>query len=447
MIPSSPSHQRGAATLLTAVIMLIGITLIALLVAKTVLVETKITADNYRTSQATAAASAAMDRAVAYYMQGGGIDHDHDGTPDFIEDEEPNVNNCVEIESVINVSEGQITLTSGSQTSLAQYYFNNSDDDGLDDDEDEADDNNICDNLSTTVCTDEDSDGDGDCFGLANTNMTKALITAKGWSDDCTAVRTITQCVAPFNIFNGSGGPEQPFITRAAVGAFGNATIINRYNNTSIWAGGGFGTPDVAFGTYLRPSGTEIADYTEDELNSADETAYTQLVSSRNSGQGLDIITNDATLSSKTGDQFFNLFFNNSKTETKNAAANAVPSQLLTPGDSLEGRTGLIWVEGDKNISGSTIIGDYAHRIPAIVIINGDLNLTGGDIYGALYVTGTISIAGNPVVRGSIIGESATPSTGAGTLHLVYVPLGGNTNAPPQLPGTGAVVAGSWKDW
>jgi hypothetical protein len=447
MIPSSPSHQRGAATLLTAVIMLIGITLIALLVAKTVLVETKITADNYRTSQATAAASAAMDRAVAYYMQGGGIDHDHDGTPDFIEDEEPNVNNCVEIESVINVSEGQITLTSGSQTSLAQYYFNNSDDDGLDDDEDEANDNNICDNLSTTVCTDEDSDGDGDCFGLANTNMTKALITAKGWSDDCTAVRTITQCVAPFNIFNGSGGPEQPFITRAAVGAFGNATIINRYNNTSIWAGGGFGTPDVAFGTYLRPSGTEIADYTEDELNSADETAYTQLVSSRNSGQGLDIITNDATLSSKTGDQFFNLFFNNSKTETKNAAANAVPSQLLTPGDSLEGRTGLIWVEGDKNISGSTIIGDYAHRIPAIVIINGDLNLTGGDIYGALYVTGTISIAGNPVVRGSIIGESATPSTGAGTLHLVYVPLGGNTNAPPQLPGTGAVVAGSWKDW
>jgi hypothetical protein len=443
MIPSSPSYQRGAATLLTAVIMLIGITLIALLVAKTVLVETKITSDNYRTSQATAAASAAMDRAVAYYMQGGGIDQNFDGNPDFVAGAEPSEASC----ALPGSTEGQITLTSGSQITLAQYYFNNSDDDGLDDNEGEADDNNICDNSSTTVCTDEDSDGDGDCFGLANTNMTKALITAKGWSDDCTAVRTITQCVDPFKIFNGSGGPEQPFITRAAVGAFGNATIINRYNNTSIWAGGGFGTPDVAFGTYLRPSGTEIADYTEDQLNSDDETANTQLVSSRNSGQGLDIITNDATLSSKTGDQFFKLFFNNSKTETKNAAANAVPSQLLTPGDSLEGRTGLIWVEGDKTISGSTIVGDYAHRIPAIVIINGDLNLTGGDIYGALYVTGTISIAGNPVVRGSIIGESATTSTGAGTLNLVYVPLGGNTNAPPQLPGTGAVVAGSWKDW
>jgi Tfp pilus assembly protein PilX len=428
------SKQRGAATLFTAIIILIGITLIALLVAKAVLVETQMTADNYRTSQASAAASAAMDRAVAYYTQGGGIDHDFDGTPDFIESEEPGINNCVEIEPVINETEGQITLTSGTQTTLAQYYFNNADD-------------NICDNPNPTACTDEDGDTDGDCFGLAGTNMTRALITAKGWSDDCTAERTITQCVAPFRVFNGSGGPEQPFITRAAVGAFGNATIINRYNNTSIWAGGTFGTPDVAFGTYLRPSGTEIADYTEDQLDSDDEESNTQLVSSRNSGQGLDIITNDATLSSKTADQFFELFFNNSKTETKNAAASADPSQLLTPSDSLNGKTGLIWVEGDKNISGTTIIGDYAHRIPAIVIINGNLNLTGGEIYGALYVTGTISIAGNPVVRGSIIGESGTPSTGAGTLRLVYVPLGGNTNAPPQLPGTGAVVAGSWKDW
>jgi len=58
--------QQGAVTLLTAVVLLISITLVGFLTAKTVLVETQMTADNYRTSQAAAAASAAMDQAVAY---------------------------------------------------------------------------------------------------------------------------------------------------------------------------------------------------------------------------------------------------------------------------------------------------------------------------------------------------------------------------------------------
>jgi len=35
-------------------------------------------------------------------------------------------------------------------------------------------------------------------MGTLGTNMTRALVTAKGWSDDCTAVRTITQCVGTF---------------------------------------------------------------------------------------------------------------------------------------------------------------------------------------------------------------------------------------------------------
>ena len=65
------NKQKGAVTLLTGMILLISITLISLLTAKTVLVETQITADNYRTSQAEAAASAAMDQAVAYFNAGG----------------------------------------------------------------------------------------------------------------------------------------------------------------------------------------------------------------------------------------------------------------------------------------------------------------------------------------------------------------------------------------
>ena len=64
-------NQQGAASLLTALVLLISITLVILLTSKEVLVETKVTADNYRTSQATAAASAAMNHAEAYFMAGG----------------------------------------------------------------------------------------------------------------------------------------------------------------------------------------------------------------------------------------------------------------------------------------------------------------------------------------------------------------------------------------
>jgi len=433
----SPFKQHGAVTLLTAVVLLIGITLIALLVAKTVLVETQITADNYRTSQASAAASAAMDQAVAYYKQDG-LDHNDNGEPDFIVGAEPSAASC----ALPNTTEGKITLTAGAQTTLAQYYFDNRDD-------------NACDDSPAAIrCDAKDGDADGDCFGVTSspggygTNMTRALITAKGWSDDCTAVRTITQCVTPFNIFDGGEGPHQPFVSKAAVGAFGNAKIINRYNNSTIWTGGSFGTPDVAFGTYLRPSNTETADYTDAQLNEVNETLNTQIVSNRNTGVGIDIITSDATLASKTADQFFDMFFSQAKSEIKNSAANLTPSQLLTPSDSLNGKSGIIWVEGNAHISNTDIIGDFANNKPAVVIVNGDLDLTGGDIYGVLYVTGTIHISGNPVVRGTIIGESTAPSTGAGTLKMVYVPLGGgDVDNPPFMPGTGAVVAGSWKDW
>lgn len=437
MTQQSPSKQSGAATLFTAVILLICITLITLLISKTILVETQITADNYRISQANAAASAAMDQAIAYY-KADGLDHNNNGEPDFIAGAEPSTASC----SLPASTEGQLSLSSGTQTTLAQFYFDNRDD-------------NACDNPSVTVCDDKDSDGDGDCFGISTSpggygkNMTRALVTAKGWSDDCTAVRTITQCVSTFNLFDGGDGPNQPFISKAAVGAFGTATIINRYNNSTIWTGGSFGTPDAAFGTYLRPSDKEKSDYTDAELNSDTLTPLnSQKVSDRNSGAGIDIITDDATLYSKTADQFFDMFFSTTKSETKQAAADQDPSQLLSSSDSLNGRSGLIWVEGNSRIDTNDTIGDFANNKPAVVIINGDLDMRGGIVYGAVYVTGTITISGNPIVKGSMIGESTTPSIGSGNPTIIFVPIGGgDEDAPPFIPGTGSVVAGSWKDW
>jgi Tfp pilus assembly protein PilX len=408
-------NQKGAASLLTALVLLICITLVILLTSKTVLVETQITADNYRTSQATAAASAAMNHAEAYFMAGG-LDHDADELVDYT--------------SASPFSLDPDDLTVGTQTTAAQFYFDNTDD-------------NACD-CQDDGTKDLDDDGDGDCMGTEGKNMTRALVTAQGWSDDNTAVRTITQCLGTFDLFDGGDGPKQPFVSKASVGVFGNAKIINRYTNSSVWTGGANDISGAAFATYLRPSGTETSDYTKDELNSADETANTQLVSNRNAGAGIDIITDDATLASKSADQFFDMFFSMTKTQVMNAADSV--DQKLAAGDSPNGMTGLIWVEGNLTLNANDVVGSSS--VPAILIVNGNLTLNGGaTVDGVIYVTGTLQITGTPIIRGSVIGESNSTSGGGGTLRLVYVPFSGDDGEPPFIPGTGAIIAGSWKDW
>ena len=430
-------NQCGAASLLISIILLIGMTLIILTSTKTVLNETKIAADNYRTAQATAAAQAAMDRAVSYFMEGG---FDYTGTAGVVD---YFIENGVDYNGdgdTTDVSPFAFTLVAGSQTTSAQFYFNNS----------------PSFNGGTNPCDDGSFDG---------SDMTQGLVVAQGWSDDGTAVRTITQCLGTINIFDGGESPKQPFVSKAGVGVFGNAKIINRYSNISIWAGGPDAVHGAAYGTYLRPSGTEIGDYSTEELDSSCEVSpcnvvnnpgpNTQLVSNRNSGNGIDVITDDPSLATKTTsttnytdpaeNEFFDMFFAQTKADIKEVAERS--GRVFATGDSLDGETGLIWVDGNTNINGTDVIGSATNL--AILIIDGNLDkLNGATIYGIVYVTGTLEIAGNPVVKGSIIAENPAASTGAGTLTLVFKPWGDEDgSALPFIPGTGAIIPGSWKDW
>jgi hypothetical protein len=413
--------------------LLISITLVILLTSKEVLVETKVTADNYRTSQATAAASAAMNQAEAYFMAGG-LDQRVNATGVAGADE------LVDYTSALPFS---LNLTVGGQTTTAQFYFDNSDD-------------NACD-CQADVSRDIDNDGDGDCFGTLGRNMTRTRIIATGWSDDNTAVRTVTQCLGTFDIFDGGNGPKQPFVSKASVGVFGNATIINRYTNSSIWTGGANDISGAAFATYLRPSNTATSDYTKLELNSDCEVSpcgdpnnpgpNTQMVSNKDAGAGIDIITDDATLSSKTADQFFDMFFALTKAQFMKVAENVDQKLPNAAGvTSPNGMSGVIWVEGNLTLNAGDVVGSPA--TPAVLVVNGDFSLSGGaTVYGVIYVTGALNITGNPVIKGSVIGESNTTSGGGGTLKLVYVPIVGDDQAPPFIVGTGAIVPGSWKDW
>lgn len=422
--------QRGAVSLLTALILLICITLVALLTAKTVLVETQITADNYRSAQAFSAASAAMDRGVAYFMENG-FDADIDGNVDYV-GAAPVQSACGQALTTAIQNANNLPFnfpnTSGTQTTYSQFYFDNTNDAG---------------------------DPNDDLCPATTPNMKRGIIIARGWSDDCTATRTIRQCVGTVSFFKPGVTPEQAWVSKAGLGTNGTGTIINRYTNTNVWAGGDYGGPSAAYDTYIRPSNKEIADYTTAQLDSA-TTNNTQKVSDRNSGIGLDVVTNDAFLASKTAstnsadmnstaqNQFFDMYFSETKQGVKEMA-NKV-EQLYTTTDPPSNVSGLVWKEGDYTLDS---LGSSTN--PVTLIINGDLAINGNiDFFGIIYVTGNVTGTGTPVITGSIIAEKSggTHSMSA-TSTLVFKPWGdgsGDTSSPFQK-GTGTVIAGSWRDW
>jgi hypothetical protein len=374
--------QRGAASLLTALVILIGITLITLTTSKTVLVETQIAADNYRMAQAVAAATAAMDFGVGYF----------DGSND------------------------------GAQTTTATLTFNNA---------------------------------DARCGAAGATpNMKSGLITTIGLSDDGLAQRTISQCVGAIDVFGGNS-PKQSLISRGSVGLTGNYKMINRYFNTTAWSGQAINIgASASASTFIRPIGTEESNYTRAQLQDNDTTNphTSPAISDRNKGNGVDTIASDPSLGSLTGEQFFNNFFYSDRTMMENLAASL--DQRYTAGniDSADGKSGVVWIEGNATMNGGTY---GTADSPVILIINGNLDAAGTpDINGMLYVRGQLDAAGTVGVLGSVVveGDSAMVPAGEDTVKghggvdLIYSPYTLDRSASP-IVGTTTAISGSWRDW
>ncbi|MGR9117354.1 MAG: PilX N-terminal domain-containing pilus assembly protein [Gammaproteobacteria bacterium] len=414
----SSKKQQGAATLFTSVILLIAITLIAFLTAKTVMEETKMTANNYRSAQALAAADAGMDYAVAYFNHGG-LNHDADY-------DDPPTNSI--------------------------HRLDHNDPDGVD-----VDGDGVQDFIPPAGATIVFDNNNANC-STAN-SMKSGLIISTGTSDDGIASRTISQCVGTLNLLKG-GGPKQTLVSGSTVGLTGSAQIINRYADLNVWsAEDTFIGNSSAMETYIRPVDVEIGDLTEAELLSTDPTLQTQKVSSKGLGGGTDIYFNDQRLGDAItvtnndigaggdGDapgSFWDLFFLESKAFIADQADSI--GQKLAGGAAdadLNGLTGIIWVDGDASSSANgTTIGTPDK--PALLIVDGDFDFSGGTINGLVYVTGTTTITGNPNVLGTVISEGDV--TGTGTLTLVYAPnVGSGGDVPPD--GTGAILSGSWRDW
>lgn len=416
------SKQAGA-SLFVALMLIIGITLVLVMTARAVLRETQITADNYRTSQAVAAANYAMDFGVNYF-DSGGFDQGDDDVADNIHLFDRNGDGVND--------ELQLTSADGSQTTYATVSFNNA---------------------------------AAECGG--GSSWQSGLITATGFSDDHTlindpaAARTITQCVGPLGLVK-DDGPDQPLVAQGQIFLTGTANIVNRYTDTTIWAGGivKIGSSS-SIATYIKDP--ESSDLTLSELTSSTIADDTLLVSNKNLGNGLDIIDDDPSLGNLEGFEFFQNFFDvDSRTQLKGTAADL--GQVYTDIGDADGKSGPIWIEGDAHLTGGLI---GAMNSPAIIVVNGNLTSTGNStIFGMLYIIGTyavggtIDVVGSNVVEGTVapvamsteedhdaeLVASAPIVSGNGTLNLIFWPAFGEDEGNPTV-GLTAVIAGSWRDW
>lgn len=406
------NRQKGAATLFTSVILLIAITLVTFLTARTVLQETKMTANNYRAAQAIANADAAMEFALTYYNDIG-LDADSDGDINFDDDGNDGVNNIV---SMIN--------------STIEF-------------------NNVIGNRCESV---------GD--------LKSALITVTGTSDDGIARRTISQCVGNINIFSGEG-PQQPLIARGAIGLTGNFKVVNRVNNITVWTGGnaniGNSTSAATYiwdHTQIRPDPTEITNRATFE-DVSNPIANVDIVSTEDMGLGVDIIDNDATLANLTGDELFEGFFPLGKDRMKALAITAEQALVVSEGDALsdlDGKDGIIWIDGDPsdNYDVSLNGGIYGSlESPVVLIVNGNFNASGNpEIYGVLYIvgqmdtTGTVKVIGSSIVEGdpAMVPAGEAPVVGTGGVDLTYSPFTQGLS-PRGIKGTASIISGSWRDW
>jgi len=438
--------QNGAVTILTALVLLIGITLITLLVSKTVLVQMQIAADNQRMTQAVAAANAALDFGIGYFADGG-FDHDHNDCPDYL-DNYPYQNQPVDHWSYVDpATHTTINCPTTPPRSLT-YKYKKSDDD---DDDVEV-------TIGTGTVTFDTRDGARrnqiSCVAEGETpNMKSGLIIAVGYSDDSQAQRTISQCVGSISVLGNS--PKQSLIARSGVGLTGNFQIINRYYNTTAWSGSAvnIGASSSA-STYLRPVHTREGDYTRAQLEDDDITnAYTsQPVSDRDKGNGVDIIANDPGLASLTGDQFFNNFFFSDRTAVKDLAQSLEQVYPASEVGSAADKSGMIWIDGNAAINGGTY---GTSDSPAIIIIDGNLRAVGSpEIFGLLYVRGQLDAAGTVKVLGSVVIEGdhtlvpagEDPVIGHGGVDLIYSPYTLDRTKNPIL-GTTTAISGSWRDW
>jgi Tfp pilus assembly protein PilX len=404
-LKGTAATQRGAATVFVTMVLILAVMLIAAYTNREAIMEQRLSANEVRAKQAFAAANAGIEHALAY-LRSGGLDHNNDGTVDTITSD---------------------ALTNG--TGQATYYKVA-----------------YCGSAAIPVCPATHA---GALACAAPTDITKVAAVACGWSDDDSSVQRLVQVMGATPSLGGT--ISTPVIARGTVNLLtGGATIMNYFNDLTVWSGGSLLGQSNTGKTFIRdivsnPTASLADPYRTTGTSPAclSPPAGYQC-STQGSTLGHDTVFGDTNLSSMTADGLFNYIFGQApdayRAETATWVVDPAGTGNSTVLNSIVGMTDqTIWVEGDASLPGD--IGTQDH--PVILVINGNFDMGANSVInGLVYVNGNITGNGSPTIYGALIGAGGASATG--NLKVVYDPkvLGRAANL-----GKAGKVQGSWRDW
>jgi hypothetical protein len=385
--------QRGAATIAVAIILLILITLAVFTVSGSIVRETKVINSGVRSQQAFEAAEAGLAAAADYF--GKDWDRNDDGIIDDVYDTDADdIGDSTEAD----VGAGRVVVTT--------------------------------DDIST---------------GIFKT----ILVKSQGFSDDSTATRTITQVVAKPDPLPSL--PDNPLTARTNVDITGSATIVNPEGNTNIWTGG-----DVDLGQNNSTS-TAIADPQDINYPDCMETPLSCSLtrSSDKDSEGQDLVQSDSNLFNSTEDELFEYYFGLPKDIYREYIVTLETTAADANTEAQYATEEVIWIDGDVRLENVTTIGcgvtlttgdpcPPEELKPSILIIDGNAEFRGPDIFGLVYVTGNITVTSSTDIQGAVVVGGSLNNSTSGSLDLLF-----NSDVLNDARRNGGMLplAGTWKDF
>ena len=383
-------RQRGAATLITSLVLLVTMTIVTIFVARSIVMEQRIYSNEYRSKQAFEAAEAGLDYGLKFVLDYG-VDRDKDDVLD-------------------TVMSAVTTLPNGSDYMVTLSEIN--------------------------------PPGD----------MTRIRVTSTGRSDDDTSIRKVSQVIGLLPAF--PSVPGNPMTTKGSVVINGAGEVINPEGNATIWTGSNSVTFSGASGKTSIPDPSnpgQLIDSSNSTVTGLDIVMNDTNLSSMTDDQffknflGVDKNTYQngyATLAVDGAN------VNNAWNDASPGTDLARREIIWVDGDSdFSGNTTVgctATVAGNTPTTEANCIAAGGQVKPVIMVIDGNLQGSGTvKVFGLVYITGDFQGSGNLDVTGAVIMEGGV--TGSGALDVRYsssvLKQAGDTLGPP------ATIAGTWRDF
>ncbi len=437
-------RQRGMATLVTALVLLIAVTILTFNVAKVSGLEQRISANDVRTLAAHEAAQAGIEQAIAY-LNANLPQIDSTGTGGWNNaSSTPRWTSCATSDPALPCGDGQnnkygdtwLRYTVSNQINLPGSPYV----------------------TAVHYLTLNAASASGNVGGAVG-DQPRIIIIASATpnADPLAGSAVIQQITQYFSLVN---MPSSPFAALGTVNLTGNIFVYGNPNPPPS-----FYLPRDVHGNPIPPSalpqalpplltaGQPLSVWSSGAMSVSGSAQTCKLGTDCSGANKADDIDNKLTDKDFNGGDIaggdlkfpadtFQYVFGVPNSEA--ATIKAKSTKLTSCGSLTSASSGLFWVEKVNGVGGDCSVGTVigSATAPAIIVVEGEFKMNSNDhLYGLVYVKGTtatVSLTGNPTLWGGLVSEKNI-NLGSGNYTSRYLDLskihGNNTGGFAKVPG------------